>query len=114
MSLNFLRIAAPVSTSHETYTNLSNIKPMKKERNRRCTCKDGVSTIALKNKYQTTVVEGKYMETNWESLLQKLLEPNRQFPEVRSVAVSTMIMLSLELDQKDYLPTMVCTYSKVM
>eukprot|EP00536_Pseudo-nitzschia_multiseries_P010127 jgi/Psemu1/25090/gm1.25090_g len=50
MSSNFLRIAAPVSTSHETYTNLSEIKPMKKERNRRSTYKDGVS---------------KYMETSW-------------------------------------------------
>eukprot|EP00536_Pseudo-nitzschia_multiseries_P019168 jgi/Psemu1/316765/fgenesh1_kg.4027_\ len=177
MSLNFLRIAAPVSTSHETYTNLSGIKPMKKERNRRSTCKDGVSTIALKNKYRTTVVKGKYMETNWGGkiggkkkyqpeqalsienfdtldstkdehivafddtnpslrilakvsrkfakrhlatknnikLLRKFApEINRQLPEVRSVAVSTMIMLSLELDQKDYLPTMVCMYSKVM
>ena len=65
MSSNFLRIAAPVSKSHETYTNLSLIKPMKKERNRRSTCKDGVGTIALKKYCRATVVEGKYMETDW-------------------------------------------------
>eukprot|EP00536_Pseudo-nitzschia_multiseries_P019621 jgi/Psemu1/317152/fgenesh1_kg.5854_\ len=152
MSLNFLRIAAPVSTSHETYANLSQIKPIKKKRNRRSTCKDGVSTIALENKYQTTVVEGKYMETSWggkiggkknhqpeqalsinnfetldstkdehilafdnsNPLLRIFAKQNRQLPEDRSVAVSTMIMLSLELDQKDCLPIMVCMYSKVM
>lgn len=65
MSSNFLKVAAPVSKSHETSAKLSLIKPMKKERNRRSTCKDVVRTIALKNKSSTAAVAGKYMEIDW-------------------------------------------------
>eukprot|EP00536_Pseudo-nitzschia_multiseries_P014271 jgi/Psemu1/310782/fgenesh1_kg.680_\ len=159
MSSNFLRIAAPVTTSHDTYTNLSKIKPMKEERNRRSTCKDGVSKymetnwggkIGGKKKYQpeqalsienfntldSTKDEHIFAFDDTNPSLRIFAKVSRKFakrhlvsknnikvlrkfapeilPEVRSVAVSMMIMLSLELDQKDYLPIMVCTYSKVM
>eukprot|EP00536_Pseudo-nitzschia_multiseries_P017990 jgi/Psemu1/53555/gm1.53555_g len=62
-SSNFLTIAAPVSKSHETYKQLSQIKPERKRVNK--PIDKPVKTIALKNKYQSTVVAGKYMETNW-------------------------------------------------